>query len=329
MGVRLTVRSRTLPEASSPWVYEFDQQRIVIGRGAGSDVRVPYPAMSHTHAIIEARGSGYIIKDEDSTNGTRIGGSRLPPGRPKPLSNGDRVELGGFVITFESAVAVGEPTTGDHTAALARQILQQAMAGEEEGERRPTILILNGPDEGRSLIIPPPPARLTIGRSQECDLSIQDGDASREHVEIASDLSGIIAKDLGGKNPLMVNERAVSERRLKDRDELLIGSTIMVFEDPTAAELRRVTEEPDKPLEETTSTPSEPPASDDTGTTPSAEDTNPTTPDAWGPEHGLGPAPRRKSPSTSFFGTDAVIYGLALVVLALSIAGLYMLLRGG
>ena len=41
----------------------FDGPRVVIGRGQGSDVRLPDPSVSTRHATIRAQGTEYAIVD--------------------------------------------------------------------------------------------------------------------------------------------------------------------------------------------------------------------------------------------------------------------------
>ena len=44
-------------------------------------------------------------------------------------------------------------------------------------------------------------------------------------------------RDLASKNGVWVGERRVTERLLGDRDEVRVGSTVVRFEDPAAAQV--------------------------------------------------------------------------------------------
>ena len=69
-----------------------------------------------------------------------------------------------------------------------------------------------------------------IGRLPECNLSLGDPNVSREHAEIRPQGSGFVLVDLGSTNGSKVNGVRVSERELRDGDELTFGGTSFRFE---------------------------------------------------------------------------------------------------
>lgn len=335
MGVRLTVRSSWgTTGGSEPFVYEFDQERVVIGRSASADVCLPHPAVSGQHATLRAQGAGYVAQDEGSTNGTRVNGTAIPPGRPKPLRTGDVVTLGGFSMEVVVGVAVAQPTTVDRTGALARKLVRELLDPDGAAAPPPRLLVLNGPAEGASLELPDPPVRMLIGRGEACDLPLADGDCSREHAEVERDLDGVLIRDLGSKNGVLVNDRPVRERRLRDRDEVLLGATVLVFEDVADSMVREIAAEPDQEVEAPEPAPAsepepEPATEESTGgdePPPRADETPALAakPEP-GPAHPKTPANKSRAGANA----DVIIYLLAGLVLALSIAGLVILLSSG
>ncbi len=323
MGVRLTVKSSWSEATGSvPCVFEFDQERVTVGRSAGSDVLLPHQAVSGQHATFRAQGAGWVVQDEGSTNGTRVNGSAIPPGRPKPLRTGDIVDVGGFAVRVEVGVAVTAATSVDRTSALARRLVRE-LVDPEGTAPPPRLLVLNGPDEGKALDVPEPPARLLVGRGESCDLALKDADASREHAEIVRDLDGVIVRDLGSKNGVLVNDRRVTERRLRDRDEVLVGATVLVYEDVAETMLREIAAEPDRKLD-TPPPPAPEPAADDAPPDEPAPTDSKVDTAAVADETPEPTAPRARGA-----GADVLIYLLAAAVLALSIAGLVILLSAG
>jgi pSer/pThr/pTyr-binding forkhead associated (FHA) protein len=58
--------------------------------------------VSRRHAELQYVGGGWFAMDLDSTNGTLLNGSELPPKVPTPLSDGDRLALGELEIVFHA-----------------------------------------------------------------------------------------------------------------------------------------------------------------------------------------------------------------------------------
>jgi pSer/pThr/pTyr-binding forkhead associated (FHA) protein len=312
-------------------VYDLDQSRIVIGRGKGSDVHIPHPAVSAHHATLRAEGARWVVTDEGSTNGTKVNGERLPSGRPKRIETGSVIDVGGFRITVEVGVPIVQATSVERTSALARQIVREVLGAELTEDRSPKLRVLNGPDEGRAMPIPEPPGRLVVGRGEECDLSLSDADLSREHAELVPDLDGVTLRDLGSKNGSLVNERRVETRRLRDGDEIRIGRTVLLFEDPTEALVREVCKAPEKPMElpeareVTAAATVEGSATEASAEGASSEDAGARVSTEAEESRGKRSVPVRRAG----LGADVLIYLLAGAVLALSALGLYILLEAG
>lgn len=351
MAVRLVVRAPFAADASAELAFEFDQTRVLIGRGASADVRLPHPAVSESHAAMRLDGSTYALVDEGSTNGTRVNGVRLVAGRAKALRSGDIIDVAGFVLTFHAGVATTLPTSSEQTAALARRLVREVLDPHGAANDPTRLVVVGGPQAGARLELPPPPARLLIGRAEGCDLVILDADCSREHVEIVRDLDGTLARDLGAKNGTRINDRPLRERRLRDRDELLIGQTVIVYEDPADAAIRALEGLPDAPRPETK--PEQPDApSPATARERAAESAPPSLPAGGGSASGASPgqtqasasapavealastplqvaaAPRDRRRKASV-SADVVVYVLAAAVLAASAVALFVLLRSG
>jgi hypothetical protein len=69
----------------------------------------PKKAVSRQHASIGRDGNKYYLLDLDSTNGTRVNGEKVVPGKKTPLNSGDSIILGLEVrFTFVTKEAVAE-----------------------------------------------------------------------------------------------------------------------------------------------------------------------------------------------------------------------------
>lgn len=84
--------------------------------------------------------------------------------------------------------------------------------------------------------------RLTIGRTEDNDLTLDDGLVSRRHAELVRSQDGFTFVDLGSHNGSKVNGQTSREHRLQHGDQIRVGRSSLRFEDPQAA-LPRPTEE--------------------------------------------------------------------------------------
>jgi len=305
MGVRLEVHAMDNPAETV--TYEFEADRVVLGRGAGADVRLPHTTVSVRHASIRLDGSRYVVVDHGSTNGTKLGEQLLVVERPKVLRDGDVIAIGTFRAKF-SAGAVREPTSRERTSSLAKRLARLGPAGIRASPAR--LVVMNGEKQGTTLEIPDPPARLILGRGEQTDLPLPDADASREHCELLVELDGVMARDLGSKNGLIVNDKPVMQKRLRDRDELLIGATVVTYEDSADAILANVEALADEAIP-----PPPPPVA--------APIPEPDTEPAREPERPIAVPPAASTLSRA----EVLVVWLAAAVLIVSLAGLYWLLH--
>jgi hypothetical protein len=75
----------------------------------------------------------------------------------------------------------------------------------------------------------PPDKTITIGRADECELSIPSARISRKHAEIFWRDGKPHVKDLGSQNGTQVNGKRVTEHLLADNDEVTIGPFLVTY----------------------------------------------------------------------------------------------------
>lgn len=93
----------------------------------------------------------------------------------------------------------------------------------------PYVRIKTGPDKGKIYEIKD--QVVTIGRDKSMMIQILDQGSSRNHAEIFKLGELYIIRDVSSTNGTYVNNVRTQEEVLKDGDEVLIGSTVLVFED--------------------------------------------------------------------------------------------------
>ncbi len=83
-------------------------------------------------------------------------------------------------------------------------------------------------------------SELLLGRSPNNDVVVPDRFVSREHARITRlEDGGFQIEDLGGRQPLKINDKIVSCHRLEDGDRIVLGKSILLYrlEDPGPSSL--------------------------------------------------------------------------------------------
>jgi len=70
---------------------------------------------------------------------------------------------------------------------------------------------------------------LVIGRGQDCDVVLEDGNASRRHCQIRKWAGRYSIEDLQSKNGTYLNGMKVSTAELGDGDLIAIGDQMILF----------------------------------------------------------------------------------------------------
>ena len=73
-------------------------------------------------------------------------------------------------------------------------------------------------------------SRLVIGRSRDCDVTVEDPNVSRRHAELRNQDGHWVVADLGSTNGVKVNGHRVEQARLEPGDEIVLGLARLRFE---------------------------------------------------------------------------------------------------
>jgi pSer/pThr/pTyr-binding forkhead associated (FHA) protein len=71
--------------------------------------------------------------------------------------------------------------------------------------------------------------RVTIGRSPDCDIFLDDVTVSRRHAVVLKSDSGLAIEDEGSLNGTFLNRKRIESGELTDGDELQIGKYKLTF----------------------------------------------------------------------------------------------------
>jgi pSer/pThr/pTyr-binding forkhead associated (FHA) protein len=235
--VQLYVRVEVEGKPPREFNYDFQQDVISFGRDPENDIQVPLTTVSREHARIFHEHGDYFLEDLNSTHGTKHNDRKLGPREKKILRDGDKINIMSFSVEFRTTNAYSlERQPGEKTEHMARRMVQEIISSVSGTEIEPTtIRIMNGGNEGTRYEFKESQTEVVMGRSPDCDVIIDDHNASRRHCLIKRTWNGFTAQDLGSKNGVILNDVNIEGAvYLKDSDEIQIGGVKLLFIDPAS-----------------------------------------------------------------------------------------------
>jgi hypothetical protein len=216
------------------------------------------------------------------------------------------------------------------TCEMALALVAEALSAEG-APAAPRVQIAEGPGAGAELALDAPSRTYVVGRMKSADLSIDDPDLSRRHVELVRKGDKLMIIDLGSKNGTTLGERRLDsgeEAPWPRGTSLQIGKTRLVYEDPLGDALVQLERAADERIRDnelidppTGTAPRAPdPATTGTGAVSSARRRSPVS---------LRPHREREVEPAGWTLADLAVAFFAVVVLGMSIAGLVWLMRSG
>ena len=217
LDASLTVRNG--PQAGQS--FAISGGTTTIGRSEDIAVVLEDPSVSRLHARISQQGSDFFLEDLGSSAGTMLDGA--PVQRPERLSSGNVIRLGDTELTFEApAVARADATevSPKPQAASATMVL-----GREKGAA--WLLVQKGARAGQSFVLQGD--TITIGRSPDSTISLEDQAVSREHALICRVEERYVLYDAGSGSGTSVNGQELTGAGLKEGSCIALGSSELEF----------------------------------------------------------------------------------------------------
>ena len=94
-----------------------------------------------------------------------------------------------------------------------------------------TLLVIGGVDQGARFELDGSDA--SVGRGVMNDIRILDTEMSRNHAAIGYEDGAFILKDRNSSNGTFANGISVQIHRLATGDQVQVGSTVLLFSEPT------------------------------------------------------------------------------------------------
>lgn len=206
--------------------FELNKTRVSIGRGMTSDITLMDARVSRDHARIDCGPQGCTLVDLGSSNGTRVNGR---PVEKHNLAPGDTIIVGGSTLRFELAALSESPqaTVIDSMLDFETSVAQEIVPMVLNETSQPRLVVFT--DERTWEVPLAEVERLTIGRSADNDLMLEQARVSRRHADIRRTGDFFTFRDLGSTNGSWLRDQAVEEIVLQDGDMLRLGAARLVF----------------------------------------------------------------------------------------------------
>jgi predicted component of type VI protein secretion system len=94
----------------------------------------------------------------------------------------------------------------------------------------PARLLVPVPGTNQMMAVNLPADRLMIGREPDCGVVLNDAEVSRRHAAVEFMHGGYWVTDLSSANGTFINGQRVQRQVLRPNDQVMLGSTILVFQ---------------------------------------------------------------------------------------------------
>jgi len=213
----------TFPDGT---VEEHELNGDSIRVGAGNDVELSLPGLQPLEAVIRRRGNRFMIQPAENSK-VYIGDQRVL--LPKIIAPPDEIRIGGYGLRVEAPAPVEEarPEPEAKEEPLAEVDTAPTEFLELPPEIIPRLQVTGGPDQGKTFEIL---GTAVMGRDPSADFSLSDRFVSRHHIRFyLGDDGSVVAEDIGGKNPILINGRVMPKKTLVHGDVLRVGKTELLF----------------------------------------------------------------------------------------------------
>ena len=119
-------------------IFPLERPEIIIGRDNISSLMINDAEVSRKHCRLIWQGSGYVIEDLGSTNGTFVNGQRLSA--PFVLRGGESISLGENIVLGYESLADPNATVLSASASEVKMAVAEATAVAETPKQEPPLV---------------------------------------------------------------------------------------------------------------------------------------------------------------------------------------------
>jgi NHLM bacteriocin system ABC transporter ATP-binding protein len=228
-SAQLVVRVRASADPARSGVEVPVGAPVVLGRDPGCGLPLADASVSRRHASLEPAPDGIRLLDLNSGNGVWMGPTRVTD---VVLKAGDEFRIGSTVFEVIGAQGPAAPPltpagAEDGTVLLARPAA--AVAPVPATPAGFVLRVLAGGERvtaGAEFHLDGPVAR--VGRSQACEIVLEERDVSRTHARIEATAAGFQVTDLGSTSGVWVGKQKLANGLVQAGQAFRIGARVLV-----------------------------------------------------------------------------------------------------
>jgi pSer/pThr/pTyr-binding forkhead associated (FHA) protein len=207
--------------------YRIEGPRASIGRAEENPVGLfGDPSVQPRHALIERRGSDYVIKNQAVQDGTFVNGNRI---ETVDLHDGDRINIGGYELRFHLR-GTGTSQSAREQASLAADPINPAHVARRLAGANANVDGVCLIDASGQPFPLPNGAAVRVGRALDNEIVVSHSSVSRHHASLENINGTVTVKDLNSQNGTFVgNRRVTSSVPLNDGDAVRFGDAQFTF----------------------------------------------------------------------------------------------------
>ncbi len=206
--------------------FELGKASVTLGRAMTNDIVLNDDRISRNHARLDCSISGCTVFDLGSANGIRINDIRTSRANLKP---GDTIGVGNIQLRFEVSRPFADAgmTMIDSEADLNYTLDQEFLPMAINETDTPRLIVFTS-DRTWDISLEDTDL-VTMGRTEENTLFIEQSNVSRHHAEVTRKGNLFILHDLGSSNGTWHRGEKVAEMILQDGDVFRVGQAQIVF----------------------------------------------------------------------------------------------------
>lgn len=198
--------------------FPLNGEPLTLGAGPDSAIEIDAPNVRPKHAVLSCRGGEWFLQGDEECS---VGEVPLSEDNTRVVRIGDPVRVGDVLMELRQA------TSEESDEADTEEFLRPPPW--------PTVRVTEGPSVGHVLALKEEGRVYVIGRGPKSDLTVEDRNVSREHLEVVRKKEGIVVMDrTSTRGSWLGYTRLVPNRRARwdNRRMLKLGVTVLVVDEP-------------------------------------------------------------------------------------------------